>query len=138
MKRILTAFLLLILVISEKEVSAQRIYGALSAGLNLSQIDGDEIYGFHHAGFNVGPSVIIPFTKNKKWTVTLELDYSQLGSYQKHGPSDSITAITPYRKINLDYAVVPVLVHFTDKNIISGGLGFSYGRLVNAKQWERD
>ncbi len=27
-------------------------------------------------------------------------------------------------------------MHFTDKQIISGGLGFSYGQLVNVKEWQ--
>jgi hypothetical protein len=33
-----------------------------------------------------------------------------------------------------DYAEIPVLVHFTDKKVISGGVGFSYGQLINYKE----
>jgi hypothetical protein len=42
----------------------------------------------------------------------------------------------PYYKLNLDYVQVPILVHFTDKNAVAGGLGFSYGQLVDVKEWE--
>jgi hypothetical protein len=37
-----------------------------------------------------------------------------------------------------DYVEIPVLVHFTDKRVISGGVGFSYGQLVNYKETKND
>lgn len=107
---------------------AQRILGGISVGMNLTQVDGDEYYGFHKVGLNVGPMVIVPFGKNKKWSVSMELLYSQKGSH--HGGS---TDTTTYN-FKLDYLEIPVLVHFTDKKIISGGVGFSYGQLVNQKE----
>ena len=107
---------------------AQRILGAVSLGMNLTQVDGDEFFGFHKFGLNVGPMVIVPFGKNKNWSVSMELLYSQKGSYHS-GSTDS----TEFR-LNLDYAEVPVLLHFTDKKLISGGVGFSYGQLINYKE----
>lgn len=107
---------------------AQRILGGISLGANLTQVDGDELYGFHKVGLNVGPMVAIPFGKNKNWSVSMELLYSQKGSY--HGSSvDSLKY-----KLVQDYAEIPVLLHFTDRKIISGGVGFSYGRLINYKE----
>ncbi len=138
MKKFFTLLIFIASFFFIEQAYSQRILGAFSAGMNMTQVDGDEIYGFHHYGFNGGPSVIIPFTKNKKWTVTLELIYSQAGSYQKVGPNDTTGQRQPYYKLNLDYAEIPVLVHFTDKNAVSGGLGFSYGQLVNVKEWEHD
>jgi hypothetical protein len=128
-KRLLFLFLLIIsgLFISERLV-AQRILGALSAGINLTQVDGDEFFGFHHVGLNVGPEVIIPFGKNRNWSASMELLYSQKGSHHS-GSTDS----TNY-SLTLDYVEIPVLIHFTDKQLISGGVGFSYGRLVNYKE----
>jgi hypothetical protein len=58
----------------------------------------------------------------------MELLYSQKGSYH-HGSTD-----TTDFKMTLDYAEVPVLIRFTDKKIISGGVGFSYGQLINYKE----
>ncbi|MEI7982155.1 MAG: hypothetical protein WCI71_10920, partial [Bacteroidota bacterium] len=45
------------------------------------------------------------------------------------GQTDSTT----YR-LKLDYAEIPVLLHFTDKKVISAGVGFSYGQLINFKE----
>ncbi|HTX88175.1 MAG TPA: porin family protein [Bacteroidales bacterium] len=132
--RILLLILLVPAFFFSGRVHAQHIYGALSAGINVSQVDGDEVAGYKHVGFNGGPSVIIPFTKNRKWTVTMELLFSQKGSYEKRADVDTVPH--PYYKLNLDYVEVPVLVHFTDKNIVAGGLGFSYGQLVGVKEWQ--
>jgi len=134
-KRIVYPIILIVFILPLSCFS-QRILGGLSAGINLSQVDGDEIYGFHKIGFNGGPSVIIPFTKNKKWSVTLELLFSQKGSHQNVGPNDTTGQPKPYYNLNLDYVEIPVLVHFTDKKIIAGGVGFSYGQLVNVKEVE--
>jgi hypothetical protein len=132
-KRLIYLFILTVFMLPISSYS-QRIIGGLSAGINLSQVDGDEIYGFHKIGFNGGPSVMIPFGKNKKWSVTLELLYSQKGSHQNVGSADTAGQPRPYYYLILDYAEVPVLVHFTDKKVIAGGIGFSYGQLVNHKE----
>ncbi|MCX6252624.1 MAG: outer membrane beta-barrel protein [Bacteroidetes bacterium] len=134
MKKLFTFFLLLSGFFLTNQVYSQRIYGALSAGMNLTQVDGDEVYGYRHVGFNIGPSVILPFTRNKKWTITLELLYSRVGSYDKYPDIDTLPR--PYYRLNLDYATVPVLVHFVDKNVVAAGVGFSYGQLVDVKEWE--
>jgi hypothetical protein len=133
MKRlVLLVFLVGFLSVIAETATAQRILGGLSVGMNLTQVDGDELYGFHKVGLNVGPMVAIPFGKNSKWSVSMELLYSQKGSY--HGSSvDSLT----YRLVQ-DYAEIPVLIHFTDKRVISGGLGFSYGQLINFKETQND
>jgi hypothetical protein len=131
--------LLLFLIISEQSFS-QRVMGALSAGVNLSQVDGDEIYGYKKVGFNGGPSVIIPFGKNKKWSVTMELLFSQLGSNKKseYPASDTINPAGFYDgyRLFLDYVQIPVLVHFTDKRVIAGGVGLQYGQLVSVTEYE--
>ena len=128
-KRLVLLFFLFAsgILISEK-ISAQHILGALSLGMNLTQVDGDVFYGYNKIGLNVGPQVIIPFGKNKKWSVSMELLYSQKGSYHS-GATDS----TNYR-LTLDYAEIPLLIHFTDKKLISGGVGFSYGQVINYKE----
>lgn len=122
---------------------SQHILGAVSAGINLSQVDGDEVYGFKKVGFNGGPSVIIPFGKDKKWSITLELLFSQLGSRQRSVYSatdtivkkDSLKFYDGYR-LSLNYVQIPVIVHFTDRRFIAGGLGFQYGQLVGVTEYE--
>ena len=54
--------------ISEK-IFAQHFLGALSMGINLTQVDGDLFYGYYKIGLNVGPMVAVPFGKNKNWSV---------------------------------------------------------------------
>ncbi len=122
------SFLLAMILVSSSAAKAQRILGAVSVGVNCTQVDGDEFFGYHKFGLNVGPMVAVPFGKNKKWSVSMELLYSQKGSYHR-GSTDSTT----FRLVQ-DYAEIPILVHFTDKKLISGGVGFSYGRLINYKE----
>lgn len=128
-KRLVVLVLLLIsIALTAEKAFAQRILGGLSVGMNLTQVDGDDLYGFHKVGLNFGPMVAVPFGKKQNWSVSMELLYSQKGSY--HGSSND----TLRYKLVQDYVEVPVLLHFTDKKIISGGVGFSYGQLVNYKE----
>ena len=113
-------------------VSGQKIKGAVFGGVNITQIDGDEIYGYNKFGFNAGAAAIIPLKKN--WSVSLETIYNQKGSKQKQ--SYSADSLTGEYKLKLNYLEVPVLVHYTDKDIITAGAGFSWGRLVKAKEEE--
>ena len=80
-------------------------------------------------GLNIGPSAIIPFGKNKQWSVTLELLFSQLGSRQKNVNAKADTVYLTHPKyydgyrLSLNYVQIPVIVHFTDKRFIAGVLG---------------
>ncbi len=127
-KHILLPVLLLLLIIAIKPAQAQRVLGGLSVGANFCQVDGDQFYGFRKVGLNFGPMVIVPFGKNRNWSVSMELLYSQKGSFHR-GSTDST-----YYRLNLDYIDIPVMVHFTDKKIISAGLGFCYGQLIGKSE----
>lgn len=116
---------------------AQRIQGAIIAGVNLSQVDGDEIFGFNKLGLNTGLGAVLPFGKNIQ--LSIETLYSQKGSYQgeQYTDIDSLGNVkTGEYKVNLDYVEVPVLLMYNDKDIITGGIGFSYGRLVRVREYE--
>ncbi|MEI6883750.1 MAG: porin family protein [Bacteroidota bacterium] len=127
-KHFLLPILFLLLLLIVKPASAQRILGGLSIGANFCQVDGDEFYGFRKVGLNFGPMVVLPFGKKKNWSMSMELLYSQKGSYHK-GSTDS----TSYR-LNLDYIDIPVMVHFTDKKFISAGVGICYGQLIGKSE----
>lgn len=105
--------------------------GAVIAGFNLSQVDGDEIYGFKKFGANVGASAIIPFTDH--WEVSIETLFSQKGSYQGPQRDDSLSG---EYKLKLNYLEIPVVVHYNDKNRMMFGLGFSFGRLTSVEEFE--
>ena len=136
-RRLFTFFVLGVLVIFSLQARAQRIQGAIIAGGNLSQVDGDEIFGFNKLGFNGGLAAIVPFGKSMQ--LSIETLYSQKGSYQgkQYEDVDSAGNVTTGEyKVNLDYVEVPVLFMYNDKDIITGGVGFSYGRLVRVREYE--
>jgi len=115
-------------------MQAQRFLGAIAFGGNLTQVDGDEVYGFKKFGFNVGASSIYPF--NDKWSISIEASFSQKGSYEKYPPDADPTKELPYYDLRLSYLEVPLFVYFTDQGFLSIGAGFSYGRLVGIKEIE--
>jgi hypothetical protein len=126
------ALCLLIIFFVEKS-DAQIIKGEAILGMNLTQVDGDEVYGFHKIGANVGAGVLIPFGKRGRWDASFEALFSQDGSFQPPQYDDSLS----YEyELHLNYAQIPILVMFTDKEFISIGAGFSWGRLVGVKEWE--
>lgn len=125
-------FLLFLFSLSVLEMRAQIIKGEAILGMNLSQVDGDEVYGFKKVGLNVGAGVLVPIAKN--WDVSFEALFTQKGANQKALHNDSINN-GAYR-INLNYVEVPVLIMYTDKEFISAGAGFSWGRLVGVKEWK--
>jgi hypothetical protein len=139
-KFILILILSVFLIFSVRTYS-QHILGAISAGINLSQVDGDEVYGFKKVGLNIGPSVIIPFGKEKRWSVTMELLFSQIGSKQKslYNSVDTVRDSSKYYdgyRLSLTYVQIPLIVHYTDKRFIAGGLGFQFGQLVGVTEYE--
>ncbi|KAF5069596.1 Outer membrane protein beta-barrel domain protein [anaerobic digester metagenome] len=122
--------LMFIAVISVQTGYGQRIMGAAIVGLNATQVDGDEVYGYKNFGLNAGLSAIVPF--NNKWSVSIENIYSEKGARQRVKYLDSLDGSYDLR---LNYLEVPVLLHFTDKDIVTFGAGMSWGRLV--KVWEQ-
>lgn len=118
-------------------LSGQIIKGEALLGFNLTQVEGDEVHGFKKPGLNIGAGVLIPFKKN--WDISMEVTFNQKGARQKPQYSDSLNSgevITGEYKLSLNYVEIPVMVFYTDKEFISIGAGFSWGRLVGVKEWE--
>jgi hypothetical protein len=128
--------LLLLLALSPK-LFAQQFKGAVMAGMNISQVDGDEVYGYHRIGAHFGLAAILPI---KKWDITLETIFNQKGAYEDAQYQDSAfgTTINGKYDLRLNYVEIPVLAHYTDRNLFTFGAGFSYGRLVSSKEVEHD
>ncbi len=108
--------------------------GALIFGFNATQVDGDEVYGYHKFGFNAGTSAIIPLGNN--FFVSIEEIYNQKGSYKKKDPYKD--TLNGEYKLKLNYVEVPVLFHYKDKGGMSIGTGFSWGRLVGFSEEEHE
>ncbi|NLL28533.1 MAG: PorT family protein [Bacteroidales bacterium] len=115
-------------------IFAQSFQGKIICGLNLAQVDGDEVVGYRKPGFNTGVGAAFPF--GKSWLVSLETIFNQKGAYKKFSPDDRFNAVLPYYNLRLNYAEIPLLIQYNDKNIVTGGIGFSYGRLVSGKEIE--
>lgn len=125
--------LIIVIAVSTSGVS-QGIQGAFAFGGNLSQVDGDEVYGFKKIGINTSAIAIIPF--KKKWAISIEASFAQKGAYQKW-PREMIPGNDlPFYNLTLNYAEVPLLLHFTDKGFFTIGIGMSWGRLVGVKEIE--
>ncbi len=119
--------LLVILVVAAGMVQAQQFRASLLAGMNLGQVDGDEVYGFNNPGINLGVQASAPLGNNL--FLTLETNYNQKGAYQ--GPQSNDETYTAEYDLNLNYVEVPVILHYNDKDILTAGLGIAYARLLD-------
>lgn len=106
--------------------------GAAIAGMNLTQVDGDNYAGYHNVGFTVGGSVYTVIAQNV--AASMEILYAQKGATGKFkGPGAIGASILDY-DLKLNYAQVPVLLYYYDKHWNHFGAGISYSRLINAEE----
>lgn len=132
-------FFLITLIICAVQIDSigQIIKGEAVLGLNMTQVEGDEVHGFKKPGLHIGAGALIPF--GKKWDIGMQVTFNQKGATQRKQYQDTLTTgeiLTGQYKVRLNYVEVPVLVHFTDKDFITIGAGFSWGRLVGVQEWE--
>jgi hypothetical protein len=112
----------------------QKFLGVLAFGGNLSQVDGDEVYGYKKPGFNIGAASFLPI--KDRWFISMEVAFSQKGAYQKYPYAASPSQGLPFYNLRLNYVEVPLLFHFEDKQFAMVGAGISYNRLVGLKEIE--
>jgi len=89
-------------------LSAQTFRGGLLVGINFSQIDGDNIYGYHKLGLLGG--VTVRTSLRPRWDIALEMLYDQQGS-------SVFTAFTNRDdpgQIILDYVSFPLIFKYKD------------------------
>lgn len=123
------------LLSAQKDDEKGRFTASILAGINISQIDGDDAWGYRKVGFNGGARGGILF--GERMELCTEILFSQKGSVATPNSSRSRNAYT----IHMDYIEVPVLFYYKDwqatdaKNrnymrVMIGG-GFSYSQLLN-------
>lgn len=122
-------FIIIILFFSFTLGYSQIFKGEIIGGLNNSQVDGDEAFGFKKFGLQGGVGVVAPIYKN--WSLSLETLYSQKGSKLRPQFKDSLDGSY---KLQLNYAEVPFMLQYTDRDIVSAGIGVSWNRLVFAEE----
>ncbi len=131
-------FYLILLFFAQSALSAQKYSSLFKAGatvgVNLSQIDGDEQFGYNRSGLNFGlrGAVIL----RKDIDISTELLYSQRGT-QPDSDEKSKQKRTAY--VSLRYAEVPILFnYFYDRSELGHYrwnlyVGVSYGRLLRSE-----
>ena len=128
--RILT-FILAFTMAAPALLHAQIVKGELFFGGNACQVDGDECYGYKKFGVHAGAGALVPLTN---WMdIGLEVLFNQKGAFKR----DSITygSTFPHAyNLKLNYAEIPLMIYFTDKDAYSVGLGVSYGRIVGINE----
>lgn len=125
---------LVMLFLISGQLTAQSIRGELIGGFNLAQVDGDEVVGYRKPGFNAGVGAALPLGGN--WFLSIETLFNQKGAYRKYPNEYNDSLDLPYYNLRLSYADIPLLIHYNDKNKVTFGAGFSFGRLVQMKEIE--
>jgi hypothetical protein len=126
-------FLILLLISVIQFVQAQKFGGGLILGFNASQIDGDELAGYHKIGWDAGLNT--SYNLNDPWQINLDLLLSQRGSRTSFFLTDN----TDIRKITLNYLEMPLYLSYKDWEIeddfykVQGFAGLSYGQLFSVK-----
>lgn len=96
-----------------------------SAGLNLSQIDGDEQAGYTHPGANIGVGVMVKF--HKYLSVNTGIYYTMKGATKK--ANVNVLPLQSF-KINWDYVQVPIMFNVHDKKLVMASVGIGLNYLV--------
>lgn len=127
---------------------AQVFKGEIIGGVNLTQLDGDYQIGYQKVGVHAGIGVMFPFNfvkgrEKKPWSLSMEILYNQRGvreknyNYDPSSPFIATQAKFDYL-LKMHYVSVPILLHYTDKEFMSFGIGFGYNRLFNVSELEWD
>lgn len=132
-KNIIPLIILFLILSFNGNLTAQIIKGEVIAGYNISKVEGDRVNNgmlrYNKIGLNLGVGVLIPVYKN--FDVNLEVLYNQKGAYRKYGTSPD--SALPNYQTKLNYAEIPLLIQYTDRDRITVGTGVSYSRLVGVK-----
>lgn len=111
-------------LLSQGGLKGQTFQAAAIGGINLSQIDGDNLAGFHFLGANVGLRVVAVLSD--RWRIGPEILFSQHGANKSR--NDIITF--DFESIRLNTVEVPLMVYFKDWRFTAEA-GVAYKRLIN-------
>ena len=126
------ALLSAIMLATPTLLRSQIIKGEVFAGGIISQVDGDECFGYRKLGVHAGAGALIPITNFMD--VGLEVLFSQKGANKNDSINYHQGSYTGTYHLNLNYAEVPLMLYLTDKDRYSLGVGVSYGRIVGINE----
>lgn len=116
--------LLTLMLATSGLLSAQTFRASIIAGGNFSQIDGDDLFGFHQLGANAGVRVVALL--GDRWRVGPEILFSQQGARRNQNSLN----ISAFDQIDLTMLEVPLMVYYKDWRL-TAEMGFSYQRLFD-------
>ncbi|MCL2131197.1 MAG: PorT family protein [Lentimicrobiaceae bacterium] len=137
-------------VVGSADCYGQLFKGEVLMGGTFSQVEGDMVKGYKKIGFCGGLGIQFPFhfspnSEIKPWDVTMELLFVQRGAREKNRnyiPNDTIYGFATQYKfkylLKFNYVCLPFMVHYTDKERYTIGVGLSYNRLVAFDEIEFD
>ncbi len=128
---------------------AQVFKGQIIGGVNLSQVDGDQQVGYRQVGAHAGIGVMFPFSfkkgqEYKPWSFSMEILLNQKGARKKnyyYSAQDTVSNLSKGKfeyLLRLNYVSIPILLHYTDRERWSFGIGFAYNRMFSSKEQEYD
>lgn len=132
-KTIITFICISLFLIISDVILAQKFGGGITLGFNASQIDGDDMAGYHKIGWNSGLNT--SYNLNDPWQINVDFLFSQRGSQSQLIPDETESL----RKITLNYIELPVYIAYQDWKIeddfykVQGFAGLSAGRLFSVK-----
>ncbi len=120
-----------LLVFCFQLVSAQRFEGGFLAGLNATQVEGDQFKGYHKPGILAG--LYVQTDVAPAVFAGMEIKYSQKGARKQIKPKDP----DPQQYImRLGYVEVPFFAGFRTSDRGSVVAGISGGYLVHGKEFD--
>ena len=128
----------------------QLFKGEVFLGGNLSQVEGDMVKGYKKVGFCGGLGIQFPFhfssaSSAKPWAVSMEIFFAQRGARERnlnYDPRDTMYGfVTQYKfkyLLKTNYVCLPFMLHYTEKERYTIGMGLSYNRLFSCDEMEFD
>lgn len=124
--------MLCLFLLCTDRAEAQIFKGFVSGGMTVSQIDGDEVYGFKKVAPTIGLGAMVPLNTNNPnggFQLSLEINYSRRGARET-------TSGDPFEyNANLDYIDIPIMIHYVDtKGGVALGAGLQYSVLFHSSE----
>ncbi|MEI8005013.1 MAG: porin family protein [Bacteroidota bacterium] len=98
---------------------SQRFNGGILAGGNVSQVDGDDLEGYHKVGFQAGAFVNLRVSKHSSFQ--MEMEYFQKGSRKASNPDSG--SGDPSYLFRYHYLEIPVLYQYTFAKRVQAEIG---------------
>lgn len=134
MKHRILLFGIFLLAAYINPLKAQTFKGEVFAGGSISQVDGDECYGYERINAQLGAGVLWSVLDDDWLDLSLEILYNPKGALRADTLKYNSGSFYGLYDLKLNYVEVPMMVYFTDKHRYSAGLGLSFGRLVGLSE----